>query len=224
MPEPPQPGQLPVSPEDARDFFKEFHDRYRYYIDQNGALTEKAFEVNKQIISLYERLLLIAVGTIGLSITAFVTLAGRFTPHVSRHAFVWLICVAWGLLFISATSFNSAITHTIIENASLFKHWANLLETYHSQMFATSLTKLSSVLGGKVPVGGENHDIRELFAKLANDLNEAGASVEKERMKMLQVGSVRSSPVRKLAGVGIIAMQLGFVLLCVAAIKAFLAV
>jgi hypothetical protein len=169
-------------------------------------------------------LLLIAVGTIGLSITAFIALASRFTPHVPRNAFVWLICSAWGLLFISAISFNAAITHTIIENATLFKHWAGLLQAYHSQMFATSLTKPSTVLSGEVPVAGETHDVKQLFAKLAGDLNEAGASVENERMRMLQVGSVQSSPARGLARVGMIAMQVGFVLLCIAAIKGFLAV
>jgi len=86
-----QSGQVFGESQSAGDAFRQFHERYRYYIDQNGALTEKTFELNKQIISLYERLLLIAVGTIGLSITAFITLAGKFPSHVSRHAFVWLM-------------------------------------------------------------------------------------------------------------------------------------
>jgi len=91
-------------------------------------------------------------------------------------------------------------------------------------MFATSLVKLSGVLSGEVPIAGQPQDVKTLFTSLAKNLNEAGASVENERMKMLQVGSVRDSPVRNLALVGLIAMQLGFILLCIAAIKGFVAV
>jgi hypothetical protein len=218
------PEQVSGDPQQVQDFFKQFHEGYRYYIDQNEAMTDKAFEINKQIISLYERLLLISVGTIGLSITAFITLAGKFGPHISRRPFVLLISLAWASLFVSAIAFSAAITHTIIQNSTLFQHWTKLLEAYHSQMFGSSVGKLSNVLSGNIQIEGQDHDVKKLFAKLSGELREAGNSSMQERLKMLNVGSVKDSPVRKLAIVGTLAMQVGFILLCIAAIKGFLSV
>jgi len=214
----------PVANESAAEEFRLFHDRYRFYVEQNGALTEKAFELNKQIISSHERMLLIAVGTIGLSITAFMTLVGKFPTYSFKHVLAWCISCAWILLFISAMCYRAAIAHTLLANSKLYKHWAALLQTYHSQMFATSLTKLSRALKGEVDVAGESKDVEDLFQGLANDLNNSGSPVENELVNMLQIGSDTASPVRILALLGIITMQLGFFFLCVAAIKGFLAV
>jgi hypothetical protein len=218
-----QPDQVFINAQQAQDLFKQFHEWYRIYLDQNGAHTDKAFELNKQIASIYERLLLIDVGTIGLSITAFVTLAGKFSPSAPRHVFVWLIGTAWGLMFVSAMLFSAAIIHVTSANSILFKKWRVLLGTYHMQMLTTSLIRLSKALSGSIRVGEEDFDAKGLFAKFAAEIQEALKTAEAERAKVVDDTS-NVSQVGRMARMATITMQLGFVLLCIAAIKAFLAV
>jgi hypothetical protein len=224
VPKPEQPDQVLIATDQAQALFKDFHEWYRFYIEQASLQIDKAFEVNKQIASSYERLLLIDVGTIGLSITAFITLAGKFSSHVSRYPFVWLIGTAWGLMFIAAVFFSSAITLTISANASIYKQWTGLLQTYNSQKISTAVIRLSKALSGSVRVGEEDHDVQELFAKLGAKIREEAGVAEAERLRVIQAAIAAQSPAARMARLAKVSMQLGFVLLCIAAIKGFLAV
>jgi hypothetical protein len=216
-----QPDEVFIDTRRAETLFARFHEWYRFYITQAALQTDKAIEINKQIASSYERLLLIDVGAIALSISAFMSLAGKFPSHASRYPFVWLVGLAWVSLFASAILLSAAIIHTIAANAILLQTWNSLLQTYHSQVLSTSLIHLSKALTGKVRVGDEDHDVPKLFSELAAKVKEEGAAREAERLKT--IGGAKS-PAGRLSQVARVLMQLGFVLLCVAAIRGFFAV
>jgi|HubBroStandDraft_6_1064221.scaffolds.fasta_scaffold115257_2 hypothetical protein len=67
--------------------FKDFRGYYGAYVDHVESVVDKSFDVNKQISSFHERLILICIGTLGLSITALTAFIPFRRPHHSPHRF-----------------------------------------------------------------------------------------------------------------------------------------
>ena len=69
-------------------------------------LLDKAFRVNENGASFYEKLILFDVGTIALSLTLLGQIVAHTSGgHVPKHPFIWFLCPAWPCYF---SPFNAA--------------------------------------------------------------------------------------------------------------------
>ena len=92
---PPEGDQIFGDPAAVTGLFKEFNEWYRLFAQDLGTAADKAIDLNKDIASLHERLLLINIGTIGISLSALISLGGRITGNLTaRHIFVWYVAPA----------------------------------------------------------------------------------------------------------------------------------
>lgn len=75
---------------------------------------EILFRLNEQTTSSAEKIILLDVGTITLSLTFIGSLISR-SGHVPRAPFLWLVCPAWFLLLVSIFSAWTcvAVTHSV---------------------------------------------------------------------------------------------------------------
>jgi len=214
-------------PAKVRDLLKEFREVYRQYIDDTSARLDKAIELNKMVFAFHERLLLINIGTIGLSVTAVTSLTSKYSISSlpGGHTFLWLLGTAWMVLLVSTFLCRAVMTGTLQANKSIFAYWSSLSSSFNSQLIMLSLRKLSGALQGKITIESVQHDVSEFFDKSAAAIEEIVSKDTKERLdKIVSSGSgAGEGVVKNYSAVAIFSMQLGLVLLCVAAIKFFLA-
>src|SRR4051812_36342269 len=96
---------------------KEFRELHRFYIDDNKKSLDLATDANKQISAFFERIMFLALGTIGLSITTVTSFASRFSsPGFHKYTTIVALVAGWLLLFASSAASRSVILTTIIAN------------------------------------------------------------------------------------------------------------
>jgi hypothetical protein len=116
-----EPKPLTGDPAVLNELFAEWRDWSQQHVNYAGLIFKGASEFNKQIAAFHERLLLISLGTIGLSVTALTAYIPKIPSSVyfPRHIFVWLIAPAWMLLMVSTLLSVTVIAHTIVANRVL---------------------------------------------------------------------------------------------------------
>ena len=216
-----EPNHLAGDPAVVNELFKRLHDWQRQYVDDFFAIVQSGSEFNKQIAAFHERLLLVSLGTIGLSVTALTSFIPRIpATGFPKHVFLSLIVPAWVSLLISAILSMAAIGHTIVANATSHSNLDKLVQTYTLRQAVVPLRKLAGILSGTIKIGSENRDVSGLFSELAEhvekDLHEKDFDLAAKKSAHNQ-GLVKS-----MSQFAMFTLQAGLIMLCISAIKLFL--
>ncbi|HWF37195.1 MAG TPA: hypothetical protein VG322_01665 [Candidatus Acidoferrales bacterium] len=200
--------------------FKEFHDWYRQYLADIGLLSEKAIQFNSHVMSFYERMMLVSIGTIGLSVTALTSIVSKTTlsPY-SRHIFVSLIAPAWILLLLSAILARITMAHLIVANKSVYDDWHNAVNSHNLNLISVTLTRLSGALSGKVEIEQTEKDVSVLFRDSAQELRKLISDQQKAHNDKKKPNVMIPARMGQIAG---LSMTLGLVFLGISAIRLFL--
>jgi hypothetical protein len=201
--------------------FKEFNEWHRLFAEDLDTVTEKAVEMNKQIGAFHERQLLVSIGTIGISLSALISLGTKISINpAAKHIFVFYVAPAWVLLFMCVWACRNVMAFTLRINKAILEEWANRLETYHLQQVTRSVTKLSKAVHGTVIMDSTPRDLSAVFADLAKLVTEQFA-----QQKHTMLGVAAKSDAAQLmwqSRIAVWTMFIGLSLLCIAAIKLFL--
>lgn len=206
------------------ELFKKMHDWARQYVDDFSIVAQNGFNFNKQIAAFHERLLLVSLGTIGLSVTALTSFIPRIpATGFPRHTFIWLIGPAWALLLISAILSVAVIGNTITANAVSLNEQRRLVETHTLREAIVPIRKLSAALTGTVNIDSQEHDASMMFSKLADQVeNELLAKSGVTPDTNAKVGAFNQKWFKRMSRLALFTLYLGLILLCISAIKLFL--
>jgi hypothetical protein len=201
--------------------YAEFRERQGEYIDHVAKVVDKSFDLNKQISSFHERLILICLGTIGLTVTALTSFMPKI-PVVTfpRHTFVWYIVPAWILLFISMTYSRSVMAILVIANAALLEEWKVAAESYNIKQMWLCLVKLSSTAQGTVKTGDKERSASSMFAEFADRVNKCVPELDHNKIDL--AAGKRVNRIKTQSVIATVSMQIGMILLCISAVKLFL--
>ena len=216
------PEGPPESPDSVSlGHYAEFRERHGEYIDHVAKVVDKSFDLNKQISSFHERLVLICLGTIGLSVTALTSFMPKI-PAVTfpRHTFVWYIVPAWILLFLSMTYSRAVMGNLVLANGALLEEWKAAADTYNIRQMWLCLVKLSSTAQGTLKIGDKERSASSMFAKLADAANKCVPEIDHAKTNAL-VGR-RASRIKIQSTIAVASMQIGMILLSISAVKLFL--
>ncbi len=215
------------SPDDVAktlELFKELREQHGAYVDHVSKVVDKGFDLNKQISTFHERLILISIGTISLSITAMTTLAPKVAgANFPRHTFVKYVAPAWILLLISITLSRAVMGHIVVANQHLMQQWNRLAEIYNMKQMWVTLTKLSRALSGMPAVLGQDQDFSTIMAELANKLDKCvPTDLESQTAKETKIAARTTRAVKWLTHGAVVSLEVALILLCISAIKVFL--
>lgn len=213
--------QVPNDPERVRKAIQEFNEARRYLLESEERATDKAVAFNKDLATFQERLLLVALGIIGLSVTSLVSLIPKITGTPALRATVLhYIVPAWILLLISALSCRHTMVFAIRLNQKILKDWANKLQTFNLQALQRSLKVFEKTLQGNITIESETTSLAELFSKLSDlvqkTINEIGKLPPLE-----DVAKTETKMVKMYGGISVYALEVALVLLAIAAIRFF---
>jgi hypothetical protein len=219
-----EPEPLGGDPAVLAELFAKWAEWSREHLSYSDLMSKNAFEFNKQIAAFHERLLLISLGTIGLSVTALTAYIPKIPPPVfPRHVFVWFIAPAWILLLISALSSVAVIANILVGNQILFLAQRKLVSTTISNQAVVQLRKFATALTGTVTYNSQPFEATALFTKLADDLNRKVQEMATDGTDGAHKQPVLdTSGVARIGRVAVAALQLGLILLCISALKLFL--
>jgi hypothetical protein len=196
--------------------FKDFHESYRYYLRDFASLVDKNLEVNKQIAAFYERIMLLDVGTIALSVTALISLVPRFSSgQFPKQTFLWYIVPAWSLLFVSTVACRVVIQNTVKANLLSYDEWSDAVIKYNAGVIAVQLTKMTQAMTGTVTLNSKDVDVAQTFAAYAESLKKAMTAQPQQTED-----TVNTAPFW--VGVAITTAQIGLLLLCISAVRLLL--
>jgi hypothetical protein len=208
-------------PTAVTELFKEFGEWYRLFAADLGTVADKAIDMNKQIGAFHERMLLVNVGTIGISVSALISLGAKVSTNASgKNIFVYCVAPAWVLLFLSVWTCRNVMAFTLRINREILKDWAKRLEVYYIQQALRSANKLSKALSGTVRIDSTPHDVSVLFAGFAKSIEDTFAQQRNELL--VDVTKSDSLQLKRQSIIAAWSMQIGLVLLCIAAIRLFL--
>jgi hypothetical protein len=218
---PPEGDQIVGDPAAVTGLFKEFNEWYRLYVQHLGTVADKAIDLNKDIAAFHERLLLVNIGTIGISLSALISLGGRIAGNLTaRHILVWYVAPAWVLLFLSVGLCRNVMAFALRINKAILTDWMKRLESYHLQQVARSVTKLSAALHGTVTIGSTPQNVSTIFADLAKALQEQVANDQQALLAAVTKADALQLKWQSRAAGWV--MLIALILLCAAAIKLFL--
>lgn len=185
-------------------------------LEVHSRRVDKKFELNKQLIAFFERVLLLDVGILALSITTLTALTTRFpTAHLPKGTFLWTIVPGWSLLLISTHCCWRVILDKIADNHSSFIGWSSSELHYDLGRMVVQLAKFSSAIGGTIPAGSEMRDVSQVSSEFTEKLKKNMEELSKKPPEL------KTSP--WIGVVAIVAMELGLLLLCYSAVRLLIA-
>jgi hypothetical protein len=216
-----EPKHLSGDPAVVNDLFKRLHEWQRQYVDDFFTIVQAGSEFNKQIAAFHERLLLVSLGTIGLSVTALTSFIPRIpAAGFPRHVFLSLIVPAWLSLLISAILSMATIGHTIVANATSHGNLNRLVQTYTFRQSLVPLRKLAEALSGTIKIDSEDRDASGVFSNLTEQVEKD--LQEKDLEPSTKEPNQNQSLVKRMSQFAMFTLQVGLILLCISAIKLFL--
>jgi hypothetical protein len=205
------PGPIP-------EVFRAFSESCYKFLDAHSVQVDKAFDLNKQVASFYERIMLLDVGTLALSITALTTLVARFpTAHLPRTTFLWIIVPAWSLLLFSTFGCRAVIAHTVDANKVLYDQWQKNTFQYNFVRIATLITRISNSMSGTITFDAGPQDVNQKFSEMNDSLKQILAELNSTKPIELEFS-------RRIGPLSVLSMQFGLMLLCYSAVKLLLAI
>jgi hypothetical protein len=217
---PPEEPKVSGDPAVASKLFSDFHELYRQWLDRASELTDKSFDLNKQVSSFHERLMLLDIGILGISISALISLGTRFASNpAARHIFVWYVAPSWVLLLLSVTACRNVMAFCIEGNRVMLQDWVAKLESYNLRQLYRTVTKLAANLSGSVTIDNAPRDVSGMFSDSAKLVQTALENQDKTPAPTSSAGGKYSKWQSQIA---VLSMQIALVLLGIAAIRLFL--
>ena len=213
--------QVQIDPEAFQTVASDFRLSYRMFLDDCKALLDSVSEANKQVATFYERLMLIALGTIGLSVTALASYLPKSSfIGISRYIAIALVSAAWFLLLSSSSLCRLIIVDSIKANKSLIEEWQRQISNFHRQALGMSASRMSSAATGFVRVGDSLVDVTSIFSMISNLVNPKTLQDKIEEFKkVMNKENIDSQPAAvKNAAKAIWRLRLGLIMLAIVAI------
>ncbi len=128
---------------------------------------DKGTELNKQISGFSEKMLLLNVGTIGLSVSALISYASKFTL-VGWHKYLIasLVAFGWMSLVLSSGLCGLIMAVCLASNRLLYKQWMASLSEYYGGGILSKIANLSQAFHGTFVVNGQTVEAKDLFNPL----------------------------------------------------------
>jgi hypothetical protein len=201
-----------------------FFSAHRTYLDDTKTSIQIATDTNKQISSIHERLMLINLGAIGLSVTALTSVGGKLSTF-GAHRNTVIICASlgWLLLLSSALLCRAVMFRCIGANKHFMNQWMQTVSAYHRQQIAVVASRINQTFQGSVPIGGRAVDARGILSAVVSAVQSNELPDPKTTTEKLQALLENKSPAvdrvsGKLSAAALVTMQFGFISLGVAAI------
>ena len=202
----------------------EFRASYRMFLDDSETSLNLASDANKQIAAFYERLLLVDLGTVGLSITALTSFTSKFSsPGFHKCTILILVSCGWILLLLSAFLCRAVMLQCISANKKLISEWIKITSDYHRQEISLAATRMARTMSGTLHIGNTTVDIPSFLADLTNLVNPATfeKAMGEFQSTLSPEGARKTISAGEQATSAIRLMQLGLALLGIAAVVLF---
>jgi hypothetical protein len=194
----------------------------RKSLDDWASVTTKALDtaldVNKQLSAFYERLLLLNIGMIGVSVSALLSFGSRAGAlgH-AKYFIVVFVALAWALLLLSIVLCRRIMMHIITANKKLYTSWYSNALDFNGSVISSDAARVATAMKGTIDVDGVQVDPTARFNELAQMMREKF----EEARAVVASGGPQNIDVTTAAGEGkraIIYMQYALLLMGVAAI------
>jgi hypothetical protein len=211
---------------DAEKFSKLYDNlrgSFRTYVEDSTIATEKMTGMNKEIGAFHERLMLLDLGTIGLSVSALISFVSKFTlMGFHKHVVIALASGAWCLLLISAICCRSVTTKCLAANRKLLHDWMFGVSDMNGAAIVADMHRLSDAFIGVATVNDATFDPKAIFAQLAIDSKAKFDEAKLDYLnKCVSNLSIDTKAVGRAGMWAILLMQLALLLLGVTAVALF---
>jgi hypothetical protein len=164
-------------------------------LDTLSTSFERASDLNKQLSAFHERLLLIDLGTIGLSVTALTSVASKVAMvGFRKYLIVVLVGLAWCLLLLSAFMCRSIMNDYLAANRKLYEEWRlTIFESIHLRI-SVDFQRMCLAFKGTIQVEGKTVDPAAVFNEAAAAIRSQSAEAKRAHLeKTLQTGGAKES-------------------------------
>jgi hypothetical protein len=221
----PEPKSAPLKydPEKFERRMDNLLGSFRAYREDSATAFGKAADANKEIASFYEKLMLLGLGTIGLSVTALISFVSKFALTGSHKiVIVSLASVAWGLLFVSAFLCSRVIFGFMAANKRLLYQWLINTSDDNCASIMLHISNLGNVFSGTSSRDGEPYDPKTELSKLATDTKNLFESSDKEHLrKAMEQLKLQPPQMGKFGGWAVVLLQSAFLLLAITTVALF---
>jgi hypothetical protein len=208
--------------EQFRIEIEELFSAHRTFLDDTKTSIQIATDANKQISSFFERIMLLDLGAIGLSITALTSVGGKLGNVPHRNVVVTLAAVGWLLLFGSSLLCRTVMLGCIHANKRFSGQWIESTAAYHRPMIELIVSRVSRTFQGSVRVADKTVDpaavLKALFSVIQTKEFPDPETTTKKLQALLANDNASSKASGKMGMAAMVCMQFGFVSLGLAAI------
>lgn len=208
----------------AREVLAGFAELFVRARDNTTKRAELSFRLNEQAISFSEKLALLDGATIALSLTLIGSLVSH-SGHVPRHAFLLLVCPAWGLLLLSMYCSWVRMVSIHAVNVAALTATAAEIDKFELNVLTLLVTRLTLEAKNAIVEPVTNPAIEKVlqgFAEASAKVTGAIDAWEKKASNSAQSGSGKSTLSAPFEHVAKWSTALALVLLCLFAVKAVL--
>lgn len=208
----------------ARDLWGDFVEVEAARLESVAETVRLATRANEHAASVYEKLILLDTGAIGLSLTLIGYLTTRGTPaHFPLARLLWLVCPAWLLLVISIWFSLNRIVAISGVNALLIRQWSARSDAHHQRNLGALMHKASKLVKGEITSGDEKTDAEQLFKEVSDIANQSSGESSEMFGKLVKEATKISSPESlAIARTAFWTMLAAFILLCAFTVTALM--
>jgi hypothetical protein len=154
--------------EEATNLLRESREAQRSQLEAATSLTDKVISYAGSYASLWEKFILLDVGTIALSITFLGYLISHGAGgHQPKWAVVGLLCPAWLLLLISIVCCWIQIKSCHNCNSLLLQQLSTRTMGQHYGDISLLLNRMAGLCDGQLMNGNEKIDVSNIFSEAA---------------------------------------------------------
>ncbi len=213
-----QERPLISDPEKMSRYVDHLRESFWNYMDLSLKSMEKGSELNKQLSALYERIMLINYGTIGLSVSALTAITGKVTLHHGIEvSVISIVAVGWVLLILSAFLCRSLMHYYVAANKCLFCEWQLFSSQMTASQVAFDLQRLSIPLNGFIEIEGKRVDTQVYWKDCADQVRATLGEKNPHYLKLIEAVSDLQKTAPTTSSVTIHMMQFGMLCLAIAA-------
>jgi hypothetical protein len=190
------------------------------YVDSISTAFDKASDLNKQQAAFHERLLLIDLGTIGLSVTALTSVASKVAMvGFRKYLVVVLVGLAWCLLLRSTFLCSAIMLGFLAANRKLYEESMLTVSQSNGKHIILDFQRLSLGLKGTIQMEDKAVDAATLFNNTATEIRSTLSEAKRAHLeKTLKTGGAKEGmSTGQKSQLAIRYMQLALMLLAVAA-------
>lgn len=172
----------------------ELFNSFRVYREDSTVALDKATDANRDLASFNEKLMLLSLGTIGLSVSALISFVTKFALSGTHKVLViTLASAAWGMLLVAAILFRRLVSECMAANQKILFEWLNAMKEYNGSSISFRGRRVGLAFSGTAIYNDEIYDPKAMFDKLSDDTAALFASPEAEHFKNM-LSQIKVSP------------------------------